>query len=85
MATHGMYRRRDTRREQLVAEITDDLRRYSADAQHIGHAFANLHGLNPTDLQRPDRRDGRRAGSATRSPPAGSASSSTSPPARSPR
>ncbi|MEU1643494.1 MarR family transcriptional regulator [Micromonospora zamorensis] len=46
-----MYRRRDTRREQLAAEITDNLRRYTADAQQVGHAFANLHGLNPTDLQ----------------------------------
>ncbi|MFI6781675.1 MarR family winged helix-turn-helix transcriptional regulator [Micromonospora sp. NPDC050276] len=46
-----MYRRRDTRREQLVAEITNNLRRYSVDAQQVGHAFANLHGLNPTDLQ----------------------------------
>ncbi|MFI6257269.1 MarR family winged helix-turn-helix transcriptional regulator [Micromonospora zamorensis] len=46
-----MYRRRDTRREQLAAEITDSLRRYAADAQQVGHAFANLHGLNPTDLQ----------------------------------
>ncbi|MET7821391.1 MarR family winged helix-turn-helix transcriptional regulator [Micromonospora zamorensis] len=46
-----MYRRRDTRREQLAAEITDSLRRYTADAQQVGHAFANLHGLNPTDLQ----------------------------------
>ncbi|MGC4780859.1 MarR family winged helix-turn-helix transcriptional regulator [Micromonospora zamorensis] len=46
-----MYRRRDTRREQLAAEITDNLRRYAADAQQVGHAFANLHGLNPTDLQ----------------------------------
>ncbi|MEU8297397.1 MarR family transcriptional regulator [Micromonospora sp. NPDC048909] len=46
-----MYRRRDTPRERLVAEITGELRRYSVDAQHIGHAFANLHGLNPTDLQ----------------------------------
>ncbi|TDC33635.1 MarR family transcriptional regulator [Micromonospora sp. 15K316] len=46
-----MYRRRDTRRERLVAEITGDLRRYSSDAQHIGHAFAGLHGLNATDLQ----------------------------------
>ncbi len=50
MATHGMYRRRETRREQLVADITNDLRRYSSDAQHIGHAFAGLHGLNGTDL-----------------------------------
>ncbi len=51
MAAHGMYRRRDTRREQLVAEITNNLRRYAADAQHVGHAFANLHGLGATDLQ----------------------------------
>lgn len=46
-----MYRRRDTRREQLAAEITNNLRRYASDAQQVGHAFANLHGLNPTDLQ----------------------------------
>ncbi|WBB82251.1 MarR family transcriptional regulator [Micromonospora sp. WMMD882] len=46
-----MYRRRDTRREQLVAEITNNLRRYAVDAQHVGHAFAGLHGLNGTDLQ----------------------------------
>lgn len=51
VATHGMYRRRETRRERLVAEIGAELRRYSSDAQHIGHAFANLHGLNATDLQ----------------------------------
>ncbi|GGL95633.1 MarR family transcriptional regulator [Micromonospora yangpuensis] len=51
MAGHGMYRRRDTRRAHLVAEIAADLRRYSGDAQHVGHAFANLHGLNATDLQ----------------------------------
>lgn len=51
VAAHGMYRRRDTRREQLVAEITNHLRRYSVDAQHVGHAFASLHGLNATDLQ----------------------------------
>jgi DNA-binding MarR family transcriptional regulator len=46
-----MYRRRDTRRDHLVAEITNNLRRYSVDAQQVGHAFANLHGLNPTDLR----------------------------------
>ncbi|RKN18713.1 MarR family transcriptional regulator [Micromonospora musae] len=46
-----MYRRRDTERARLVAEIAGDLRRYSSDAQHIGHAFAALHGLNATDLQ----------------------------------
>ena len=46
-----MYRRRETRREQLAAEITNHLRRYAVDAQDIGHAFASLHGLNATDLQ----------------------------------
>ncbi|NBE83645.1 MarR family winged helix-turn-helix transcriptional regulator [Micromonospora rubida] len=45
-----MYRRRDSQRDQLVAEIANELRQYSVDAQHIGHAFAGLHGLNPTDL-----------------------------------
>jgi DNA-binding MarR family transcriptional regulator len=34
----------------MSADITRDLRRYSVDAQHIGHAFAGLHGLNATDL-----------------------------------
>ncbi|BCJ61287.1 hypothetical protein Jiend_47090 [Micromonospora endophytica] len=51
MAAHGMYRRRDTRRGWLIAEITAELRRYGADAQHVGHAFASRHGLNATDLQ----------------------------------
>ncbi|MFC3500323.1 MarR family winged helix-turn-helix transcriptional regulator [Micromonospora krabiensis] len=46
-----MYRRRDDPRGRMVAEITNDLRRYSTEAQHIGHAFASLHGLNATDLQ----------------------------------
>jgi DNA-binding MarR family transcriptional regulator len=46
-----MYRRRDTRRDQLIAEIANGLRRYAADAQQVGHAFAGLHGLGPTDLQ----------------------------------
>ncbi|MFI2712503.1 MarR family winged helix-turn-helix transcriptional regulator [Micromonospora sp. NPDC018662] len=46
-----MYRRRNDPRGRMVAEITNDLRRYSSDAQHVGHAFAGLHGLNATDLQ----------------------------------
>ncbi|MGC4805905.1 MarR family winged helix-turn-helix transcriptional regulator [Micromonospora sp. DT233] len=46
-----MFRRRVSRRDRLVADIAADLRRYSVDAQHIGHAFAGLHGLNATDLQ----------------------------------
>ncbi|MFI6329610.1 MarR family winged helix-turn-helix transcriptional regulator [Micromonospora chersina] len=45
-----MYRRRDDRRGQMIADITNDLRRYSTEAQHVGHAFAGLHGLNATDL-----------------------------------
>lgn len=45
-----MYRRRGDRRAQMIADITNDLRRYSVDAQHIGHEFAGLHGLNATDL-----------------------------------
>lgn len=51
VTAHGMYRPRDTPRERLVADIVGDLRRYSTDAHHIGHAFAALHGLNATDLQ----------------------------------
>ena len=50
VAAHRMYRRRDDPRGRMVADITNDLRRYSVDAQHIGHAFAGLHGLNATDL-----------------------------------
>ncbi|MFC7548562.1 MarR family winged helix-turn-helix transcriptional regulator [Plantactinospora sp. GCM10030261] len=46
-----MYRRRVTRREVLQSGIVDALRDYSLDAQHVGHAFANLHGLGATDLQ----------------------------------
>ncbi|WP_307812772.1 MarR family winged helix-turn-helix transcriptional regulator [Micromonospora coerulea] len=50
MAGHGTDRRRDDPRGRMISEITDDLRRYSVDAQHVGHAFAALHGLNATDL-----------------------------------
>ncbi|WP_329109565.1 MarR family transcriptional regulator [Micromonospora sp. NBC_01699] len=46
-----MYRPRDTRRAVLSGEIVSDLRNYTVDAQHIGHAFAALHGLGVTDLQ----------------------------------
>ncbi|MFU8872653.1 MarR family winged helix-turn-helix transcriptional regulator [Micromonospora sp. SL4-19] len=46
-----MYRRRDDRRGQMIGDITNDLRRYSVDAQQVGHAFAGMHGLNATDLQ----------------------------------
>ena len=73
VAAHGMYRRRDDPRGRMVAEITNDLRRYSVDAQHIGHAFAEPARAQPHRPARPDRGHGRRAASATRSPPAGSA------------
>jgi DNA-binding MarR family transcriptional regulator len=51
VAARSRYRRRDDPRGRLVADIANDLRRYSVDAQHVGHAFAALHGLNATDLQ----------------------------------
>ncbi|MDM4719883.1 hypothetical protein QTQ03_09940 [Micromonospora sp. WMMA1363] len=44
MAGHGMCRRCEPRREHLIVEITNNLRRYATDArQHIGHASAGLH------------------------------------------
>ncbi|MFF5172213.1 MarR family winged helix-turn-helix transcriptional regulator [Micromonospora sp. NPDC000089] len=46
-----MYRRPADRRGQMIAEITNELRLYSTEAQHVGHAFAGQHGLNATDLQ----------------------------------
>jgi DNA-binding MarR family transcriptional regulator len=46
-----MYRPRDTRRDELAGDITADLRTYTVDAQHVGHAFAARHGLGQTDLQ----------------------------------
>ncbi|MEV4641889.1 MarR family transcriptional regulator [Actinoplanes sp. NPDC049548] len=38
-------------RDQLRQEIVTLLRSYSVEAQHVGHAFAQRHGLHPTDLQ----------------------------------
>lgn len=49
--TSGMYRPRDTRRDELSADIAVYLRRLTVDSEHVGHAFANLHGLGATDLQ----------------------------------
>jgi len=46
-----VYRARRTERERLREEIIDLLRTYSTAAQHVGHAFAQRHGLHPTDLQ----------------------------------
>jgi DNA-binding MarR family transcriptional regulator len=38
-------------RPRLREEIVNLLREYSVVAQHVGHAFAQQHGLHPTDLQ----------------------------------
>lgn len=46
-----MYRARRTERDRLREEIVNLLRSYSVEAQQVGHAFAQRHGLHPTDLQ----------------------------------
>ncbi|MEV6600831.1 MarR family transcriptional regulator [Actinoplanes sp. NPDC051346] len=46
-----MYRARESERDQLREEIVTLLRSYSVEAQQVGHAFAQRHGLHPTDLQ----------------------------------
>jgi DNA-binding MarR family transcriptional regulator len=38
-------------RDRLRDDIVELLRTYSVQAQHVGHAFAQQHGLHPTDLQ----------------------------------
>ncbi len=49
--TCSVYRPRKTERDRRREAIVDLLRSYSIEAQHIGHAFAQQHGLHPTDLQ----------------------------------
>jgi DNA-binding MarR family transcriptional regulator len=49
--TERVYRARKTERDRLREEIVNQLRTYSVEAQHVGHAFAQRHGLHPTDLQ----------------------------------
>jgi DNA-binding MarR family transcriptional regulator len=46
-----VYRARRTERDRLREEIVNLLRSYSVEGQHVGHAFAQRHGLHPTDLQ----------------------------------
>jgi DNA-binding MarR family transcriptional regulator len=46
-----VYRARTTERDRLREEIVTLLRSYSVEAQLVGHAFAQRHGLHPTDLQ----------------------------------
>jgi DNA-binding MarR family transcriptional regulator len=46
-----VYRARKTERDELREEIVNLMRSYSVEAQHVGHAFAERHGLHPTDLQ----------------------------------
>ena len=40
-----------TRRDRLLALITDHLRRYGAEASRVVDVFAKTHGMHPTDLQ----------------------------------
>jgi len=46
-----VYRPRETERDRLRQALVDLLRSYTVEAQHVGHAFAQRHGLHPTDLQ----------------------------------
>jgi DNA-binding MarR family transcriptional regulator len=46
-----VYRARKTERDRLRDEIVTLMRSYSVEAQQVGHAFAQRHGLHPTDLQ----------------------------------
>ncbi len=46
-----MYRPRETERDRLREAIVELMQSYSVEAQHVGHAFAQRHGLHPTDLQ----------------------------------
>ncbi|MEV4704409.1 MarR family transcriptional regulator [Actinoplanes sp. NPDC049316] len=46
-----MYRARESERDRLREEIVNLLRSYSVEAQHVGQAFAQRHGLHTTDLQ----------------------------------
>jgi DNA-binding MarR family transcriptional regulator len=46
-----VYRARGTERDSLREEIVNLMRSYSVAGQQVGHAFAQRHGLHPTDLQ----------------------------------
>ncbi len=45
-----MYAPRDTERRRTEQEIIERLRWYTVQSEHIAHAFANRHGLHPTDM-----------------------------------
>ena len=45
-----MYAPRDTPRRRLEADIASRLRWYVVQSEHVAHAFANRHGLHPTDM-----------------------------------
>jgi DNA-binding MarR family transcriptional regulator len=47
----GVKRERATPRDRLHGQIIELMRTYSVTAQHVGHAFAQRHGLHPTDLE----------------------------------
>jgi DNA-binding MarR family transcriptional regulator len=46
-----VYRSPETQRDRLREAIVELMQSYSVEAQHVGHAFAQRHGLHPTDLQ----------------------------------
>jgi DNA-binding MarR family transcriptional regulator len=46
-----VYRVRASERDRLREEIVNLLRTYSVEAQHVGQAFAQRHGLHHTDLR----------------------------------
>ncbi len=47
----GMYRRRETPRERLQAEVLDLVRDMGVQAQRVGDDFAGRRGLHPTDMR----------------------------------
>jgi DNA-binding MarR family transcriptional regulator len=46
-----VYRPRKSERDRLREEIVSLLQSNSVEGQQVGHAFAQRHGLHPTDLQ----------------------------------
>lgn len=47
----GRYLHPDDPRAALVAEIDAQVRRLTVESQKLGHAFADRHGLHPTDFE----------------------------------
>ena len=45
-----VYKPRETAREKAQRRIVDRLRWYVVQSEHVAHAFAQRHGLHPTDM-----------------------------------